>query len=144
MAKAETTDPLPQHPEEKTVPHVPRRYGRRAEDLSPHDRIDGLEDRLDAELQTIRADVSTLREESAFNKAAIEGVKDTMNAVRDDISHVRTDVIATFGKLFMALILVIIISIGSISALVGGTLALQGWGASVAVGQGASAAAHAP
>ena len=66
-----------------------------------------------------------------------------MNAVRDDISHVRTDVIATFGKLFMALILVIIISIGSISALVGGTLAMQGWGAAVSVGNGSKATSEA-
>lgn len=125
---------------QRSAPSLPpeakarRRQRQALHGRDPHARIDDLEDKLDNDLVSIRMDISELREYSAAQRETVKSAGKSMDAIREDIVHLRTDILGTFSKLFIALIFVVLVSMGVVGGIFGTAVQIKGFGVGVGVG----------
>lgn len=113
--------------EEKQQPQTIQ-FNRRATDRTPHARIDDIEN-----------DISALRERVAGLEAIVKGFNTSVDSMRAEVTLMRGDfatsmaslhqgVLGTFSRIIVGMVLVIVFSVASISALVGTSMYFSGLG----------------
>lgn len=111
------------------------KHSRRRTDRSPHERIDELEE----DIASLRERVASMEQATKALGRSIDLLRTDMGGFRDqigaDIRGLRDGILTTFSRMFVSLVFVIVIAFGVVSAIVGGSVYIEGFGLKGGTGQ---------